>query len=508
LDLLQEPCVVCLPIPHLPSAMTCVWWVILLLVNISYGSDICFEDASDPTCSMDDRSLIARKNMKGTSGEDSISNEAESPLQTGCYTNPQCERQMKAWKLPAVPDGVFKHYRDNCIFQECRKNHMTWNGKKWHRCHNEGDLLQWSYKGTCDPIPTLEPTPQPTPGPTPELTPQPTPAPELMVRKKECVNVKTDLIFLVDSSGSVGQTNIQKTAKFLKDVVKELPVGKDEVHVGIVQFSGMDKYDNKNNEVHHTLEIELKDGTTPEKVNKALDNMKWHGKGDGGSELADPMTYTGEAINHVLSNKAMFPSASKDAHKMLVIITDGKSNSRSEEFNVKKMSDKAREKDILVIAVGIGKGVNQQELKDMADGKKENIFEWGDGYSNMEGLAKKLKERTKAQMCEWVGAFSVHTPTPEPTVAPMPEPTLAPTPEPTMAEEGFSKCYNDEDYEKEDCKIDWDKIPPEGSPYFRRRNSKRDFCIQNECQQKGLHYDTNNWKGCGGWKFKGYCHKR
>jgi len=482
----------------------------LLLVSISEGSDVCFEDSSDPTCSTDDRSLIARKNMKGTSGQGSISKEAARAVQTECYTDPQCERQMKEWKLPAAPDGVFNHYRDNCILQDCKKKGMTWDGTKWHRCWNEGGLFHHSYRGTCDPIPTLEPTLQPTPAPTPELTPQPTPVPELMVRKKDCkyVNVETDLIFLVDSSGSVGRTNIEKTAKFLKDVVKELPVGKDEVHVGIVQFSGKDKYDNKNNEAHHTLEIELKDGTTLEKVNKALDNMKWHGRGDGGSELADPMTYTGEAINHVLSNKAMFPSASKDAHKMLVIITDGKSNSRNEEFNVKKMSDKAREKDILVIAVGIGKNVNQQELKDMADGKKENIFEWRDGYSNMEGLAKKLKERTMAQMCEWVGTFDFHKPTPEPTLEPMPEPTLAPTPEPTMAKEGYSKCYKNEDYDKGDCKIDWDNIPAEGNPHFRRRTSKRDFCIQNECQQKGLHYRTSDWKDCGGWKFKGYCHKR
>jgi len=207
------------------------------------------------------------------------------------------------------------------------------------------------------------------------------------------------------------------------------------------------------------------------------------------------MTYTGEAINYVLSDKTMFPSASKDAHKMLVIITDGKSNSRNEKFNVKKMADKAREEDVMVIVVGIGKSVNHQELKDMADGNKENIFEWKSGYSNMEELAKMLKERAMAQICSWVA----HATT---------QPTPAPTPEPTQGAEGYSECYMDEDFGKADkgCVIDQKIIPNES--WFRRRNSPRDFCIQNECRKKGLWYKTEDWKDCGGWKFKGYCHKR
>jgi len=179
-------------------------------------------------------------------------------------------------------------------------------------------------------------------------------------------------------------------------------VGTDSTRVGIVQFSGKDKADNANNEFHHTLEIPLTVGTTRAQVNKALDNMRWHAKGDGGSELADPMTYTGEAIHHVLTNEHMFPSARKDSKHMLVIVTDGKSNSKNKEFDVKKMSDNARAQKIEVIAVGIAinKKAEKKELTDMAD-DEENVFLWDEYSSDMSGLVKKLSEYTNKKICTY-----------------------------------------------------------------------------------------------------------
>merc|ERR1719195_1995369 len=60
---------------------------------------------------------------------------------------------------------------------------------------------------------TTTTTPEPTPLPTPEPTPKPTPAPPTYIKKCETA---TELIFLVDSSGSVGQENVKNTGTFLK----------------------------------------------------------------------------------------------------------------------------------------------------------------------------------------------------------------------------------------------------------------------------------------------------
>jgi len=248
------------------------------------------------------------------------------------------------------------------------------------------------------PLPTPEPTPSPTPLPTPKPTPLPTPVPTPLPTPMPtiCEKIKTDLVFLIDSSGSVGQKNVDSTAKFLKEVVKELPVAADSVRVGVVQYSGLDKYDNEDNKFHHTLEQPLKHGTTLEKVNKALDGMKWHGKGDGGTELADPMTYTGEGINHVLQKE--FPRGRRGAKKILVILTDGQSNSRNGDFKVDKMADKARSQRIVVLAVGIGKDVHRPELDAMA-GNDDHVFQ-SDGYSGLSKLTAKLSAETNAVICK------------------------------------------------------------------------------------------------------------
>merc|ERR1719510_346168 len=249
------------------------------------------------------------------------------------------------------------------------------------------------------PLPTPMPTPLPTPEPTPKPTPVP-PTPSPYVIKCETA---TELVFLVDSSGSVGQENVKNTGTFLKDVVNQLPVGEDNTRVGVVQFSGMHDNDHVYNKFYHTLEIALTKGTTIARLNKTFENMKWHAK-KGGGTLNDPMTYTGEAIDHVLNDDHMFKASRKGAKKILVVITDGQSNSLNEEMNVKLKADEARKQSIQVMAVGIGefkKEGKEELLDDIAGGKKENYFEWPKGYSNhMEGLAKKLAEVANKEICK------------------------------------------------------------------------------------------------------------
>jgi len=67
----------------------------------------------------------------------------------------------------------------------------------------------------------------------------------------------------------------------------------------------------------------------------------------------------------------------------------------------------------------------------------------------------------------------------------------SPTPPPTPAPDFWSKCYLDETCRAAD----------QGKGFAHQR----DNCIELECQESGLHYDTSHWIDCGGWQFKGYC---
>jgi len=66
-----------------------------------------------------------------------------------------------------------------------------------------------------------------------------------------------------------------------------------------------------------------------------------------------------------------------------------------------------------------------------------------------------------------------------------------PTPSPTPAPDFWSKCYLDET-----CRA---------ADQGRGFGHQRDNCIELECQESGLHYDTNYYIDCGNWHFKGYC---
>lgn len=48
---------------------------------------------------------------------------------------------------------------------------------------------------------------------------------------------KADIVFLLDSSSSIGKDNFHKLEDFLKDVASKLPVSQDGIHVGLMQYS-------------------------------------------------------------------------------------------------------------------------------------------------------------------------------------------------------------------------------------------------------------------------------
>ena len=48
---------------------------------------------------------------------------------------------------------------------------------------------------------------------------------------------KADIVFLLDKSGSVGQTNFDKMLTFVKDVSSNFQIGPNDVQIGVDTFS-------------------------------------------------------------------------------------------------------------------------------------------------------------------------------------------------------------------------------------------------------------------------------
>ena len=67
-----------------------------------------------------------------------------------------------------------------------------------------------------------------------------------------CFDVKADIVFVVDESGSVQREDHQQLLYFMDKVTQALDVGLDKVRVGAMSFSGeprlwfyLNRYDNK-----------------------------------------------------------------------------------------------------------------------------------------------------------------------------------------------------------------------------------------------------------------------
>ena len=53
----------------------------------------------------------------------------------------------------------------------------------------------------------------------------------------DCLNAGTDIVFVLDASGSIGSANFIKVKQFVHDAISAFDIGFDKTRVGIVQYS-------------------------------------------------------------------------------------------------------------------------------------------------------------------------------------------------------------------------------------------------------------------------------
>ena len=58
----------------------------------------------------------------------------------------------------------------------------------------------------------------------------------LLALLTECQTRGIDLIFVLDSSGSVGSSNFQNVRSFVSNLVSQLEIGPDNTQVGLINF--------------------------------------------------------------------------------------------------------------------------------------------------------------------------------------------------------------------------------------------------------------------------------
>jgi len=157
------------------------------------------------------------------------------------------------------------------------------------------------------------------------------------------------LSVLMDESGSINQDDFQKEINFVTQLVKSNQ-DNDKIYMSLLSFS---------NDVST-----LSDFTNDR--NALLNELKSHKKISGG-------TNTGEAIfksRDLFLKTQSYLDGNLDS-RVMIIITDGASNDRSYTVQQAGFTKKS---GIQIISIGVGNGLNLEELRLMSDGDKNVLL--------------------------------------------------------------------------------------------------------------------------------------
>jgi uncharacterized protein YegL len=163
-------------------------------------------------------------------------------------------------------------------------------------------------------------------------------------------NSGIDVIFVLDSSGSVGISNFQTMKTFVTNVISDFSIGPTKTRVGVINFaSDVDE------------SIPLGSINNASSLNAAIDSIPYIDSGTR-THLALNLLRTG-AFNNSRVNEGI--------PRVAIVLTDGQSNDPEATVLASTLLHQA---GINVYAFGIGTGVNVEELTTIASSPL-NVFQ-------------------------------------------------------------------------------------------------------------------------------------
>ncbi|NXU35578.1 COSA1 protein, partial [Drymodes brunneopygia] len=187
----------------------------------------------------------------------------------------------------------------------------------------------------------------------------------------KCRVTPLELVFVIDSSESVGPENFNIIKTFMKTFIDKVSANHATTRIGIINFS-------------HRVDLvsSLKQYTSKEYLKSAVDKMPYLGEG----------TYTASAIQEALH---LFQAARPAMRKVAVVITDGQADSR-DKVRLDTVVREAHATDIEIFVIGIVQRADPHYddfLKEMqliaTDPDEEHVYQIDD-FITLSALENKL----------------------------------------------------------------------------------------------------------------------
>ena len=170
-------------------------------------------------------------------------------------------------------------------------------------------------------------------------------------------------MFLVDTSGSVGRSNFIKQQEFLANLVDGLTISPDKVRVSQVTYGSRTYF-----------EFDLSAHTEKEELKNALLGVRYR---------IFQRTRTGRGIKFVVDNYKGSIGGRDDSIPVLVVVTDGKS-----QDDVSGPAQQAKDAGFLVLSVGVGKNVAEDELKEIAS--RDDLVVLASDFDSLHEIVAKI----------------------------------------------------------------------------------------------------------------------
>lgn len=168
----------------------------------------------------------------------------------------------------------------------------------------------------------------------------------------DCTPKPTDLVFVLDESGSVGDINFQLQNQFVAKLVEGFDIGINSTQVAVITFSSEVVVEFYLNAIHDKQQL--------------LESIKHINYSHSG------LTMTHRALNSVRNDVFTVANGMRpDALHFVIVLTDGRSMSSRATLKEAKLLD---EMNITVFAIGISKEVNEVELRGLASNPKDVII--------------------------------------------------------------------------------------------------------------------------------------
>ncbi|NXI10754.1 COSA1 protein, partial [Irena cyanogastra] len=212
----------------------------------------------------------------------------------------------------------------------------------------------------------------------------------------KCRVTPLELVFVIDSSESVGPDNFNIIKTFVKTFIDKVSANHATTRIGIINFS-------------HRVDLvsSLKQYTSREYLKSAVDKMPYLGEG----------TYTASAIQEAIH---LFEAARPAVRKVAVVITDGQADSR-DKVRLGTIVREAHATNIEIFVIGIVQRTDPHYndfLKEMqliaTDPDEEHVYQIDD-FITLSALENKLITKIcENESAEYTRKYNILSPSPSP----------------------------------------------------------------------------------------------